>query len=296
MENFADGLMEAVNRKQNPSVVGLDSEFSKLPDSLKENSVESPEAASNAMLEFNKIIIDSVRDIVPAVKLQSAFYEMHGSAGVRAFWETAKYAKSRGLMVIGDVKRNDIGNTSRAYSKAYLGSDSPFDCITVNPYLGSDGIKPFIDDVNANRKGIFVLVKTSNPSSSEIQDLVSDGKKIYEIVAELVNGWGQESIGSNGYSSVGAVVGATHPEEARRLREIMKKAIFLVPGYGAQGAGASDVIPCFNNDGRGAIVVSARGIIFASKGNDFGEAAKQAALRMKEDLSMALKDKGIYPW
>ncbi len=298
MENFADLLMEAVGSRQNPSVVSLDSDYSRLPDSLKQDSVESPESASNAMLEFNKVIIDSVRDIIPAVKLQSAFYEMYGSLGVNAFWKTAEYAKLRGMIVIGDVKRNDIGNTSKAYSDAYLGKDSPFDCITVNPYLGSDGINPFIDNVNANGKGIFILVKTSNPSSGEIQDLVSGGKKVYERVAELVDGWAQNSIGNNGYSSVGPVVGATYPEEARRLRNIMQKSIFLVPGYGAQGAGASDVMNSFNRDGNGALVVSGRGIIFTHQksGDDFGEAAEQAALRMKEDLTTAMKDKGFYPW
>jgi orotidine-5'-phosphate decarboxylase len=296
METFAEALLGQVERKQNPSVVGLDTEFAKLPDCLKSGIVESPQSASAAMLEFNKAIIDSVRDIVPAVKLQSAFYEMHGAPGVKAFWETAGYAKSRGLVVIGDVKRNDTGNTCRAYSKAYLSRDSPFGAITVNPYLGSDGVEPFLEDVRENGKGIFVLVKTSNPSSGEIQDLVADGRKVYERVADLVGRWGEESTASNGYSSVGAVVGATYPEEAAALRKLMPRIIFLVPGYGAQGGSARDVLPCFNRDGFGAIVHSARGIIFASRGDDFGEAAGQAALKMKSDITAAMKSKGICPW
>jgi orotidine-5'-phosphate decarboxylase len=296
MKTFADRLLDEIDRKQNPSVVGLDSDYSKLPDSLKQDSVEGPEAASSAMLKFNKVMIDSVRDIVPAVKIQSAFYEMYGHAGVKAFWETAGYAKSRGLIVVGDVKRNDIGNTSKAYSHAYLNRDSPFDCITVNPYLGTDGVKPFLEDVNANGKGIFVLVKTSNPSSVEIQDLVTDSGKVYERIAGLVAGWGSESGAASAYSSVGAVVGATYPKEAGSLRKLMPKSFFLVPGYGAQGGSASDVAPCFNSDGYGAVVVSARGIIFASRGDDFGEAARQAAMRMKSDLTRALRKRGICPW
>ncbi len=296
MEHFADRLIEAVNRKQNPSIVGLDSDFSKLPDSLKGSIVESPEACSEAIMKFNKSVIDSIKDTVPAVKLQSAFYEIYGPSGVKTFWKTAEYAKSKGLVTVADVKRNDIGNTSKAYSRAYLGKDSPIDCITVNPYLGSDGIRPFIDDVDANGKGIFILVKTSNPSSSEIQDLTCDGEKVYEKVAGLVNGWGQGSTGTSGYSSVGAVVGATYPEEAKRLREIMPRSIFLVPGYGAQGGGAADVMSCFNKDGHGALIHSGRGIIFASGGNDFSEAAGQAAMKMKSDVTKALKEKGICPW
>jgi orotidine-5'-phosphate decarboxylase len=296
METFAEVMIGEVERKQNPSVVGLDPEFGKLPDCLKSGIVESPESASAAMLKFNKVIIDSVRDIVPAVKLQSAFYEMHGTPGVRAFWETAGYAKSRGLVVIGDLKRNDIGNTCRAYSKAYLSRDSPFGSITVNPYLGSDGIEPFLEDVRENGKGIFVLVKTSNPSSGEIQDLDAGGRKVYERVAELVSHWGSESLGRNGYSSVGAVVGATYPREAASLRKLMPKSIFLVPGYGAQGGSSQDVMPCLNRDGGGALISSSRWIIFASRGDDFGEAAAHAALKMKSDITAAMKSRGICPW
>jgi orotidine-5'-phosphate decarboxylase len=297
MENFADRLMNAIESRQNPSIVGLDSDFTKLPDTLKAGTVTSPEAAAGAMLKFNKTIIDSIKDIVPAVKIQSAFYEIYGAPGVKAFWESAEYARSRGLIVVADVKRNDIGNTSRAYSDAYLGSGSAVDCITVNPYLGSDGILPFVEGAKANGKGLFVLVKTSNPSSGEIQDLNCDGKTVYENVAELVSGWGRDVTGSCGYSSVGAVVGATYPKEAKKLREVMSHSIFLVPGYGAQGGEASDVVPYFNKDGHGAIIHSARGVIFASsKDGDYGEAARKAALKMKSDISSAMKRSSIWPW
>ncbi|UCD03407.1 MAG: orotidine-5'-phosphate decarboxylase [Candidatus Aenigmatarchaeota archaeon] len=298
MENFADRLMNAVESKQNPSIIGLDSDFTKLPDYLKRGTVTSPEAAANAMLRFNKVIIDSIKDVVPAVKIQSAFYEIYGAVGIKAFWESANYAKSKGLLVIADVKRGDIGSTSKAYSDAYLGKNSEIDGITINPYLGSDGVLPFVESAKENGKGIFVLVKTSNPSSGEIQDLSCEGKTVYETVAELVSGWGRGIVGSRGYSSVGAVVGATHPEEAAKLRKIMPSAIFLVPGYGAQGGGARDVVPCFNKDGHGAIVHSARAVIFARrKGkDDFGVAARQAALKMRQDIAASLKEKGIWPW
>ncbi len=312
MKNFANTLNDAIEGKKNPSIIGLDSDFSKLPSFIRDKYRDYGDpfdAAGKCMLEFNRGIIDSVKGIVPAVKLQSAFYEQYGPAGVRAFLETAQYAKDKGLMVIGDLKRNDIGNTSRAYSSAYIGrsllpsgSGAAFglDAITVNPYLGSDGIKPFLDDVKKG-KGIFILVKTSNPSSSEIQDLVSGGRKIYEIVAGLVDGWGRDLRGKlDDYCPVGAVVGATYPEEARSLRRIMPRSIFLVPGYGAQGGSADDVVPCFNEDGLGALIHSARGVIFSyqKKGREeeYGEYAKAAAESMREDISAALKKAGIYPW
>jgi len=296
MDNFADRLIDAIEAKQNPSMVGLDPDYSKLPELVKQNAVESPEAASQAMLDFNKVIIDSVKGIVPAVKLQSAFYEVYGAAGIKSFFESAEYAKSRGLIVVADVKRNDTWNSSRAYSRAYLGKGKPFDAITVNPYLGSDGIKPFIEDGNASGRGIFVLVKTSNPSSGEIQDMQTGSGRVYAVVARLVDAWGKGTEGRHGYQSVGAVVGATYPKDAKMLRKLMPKALFLVPGYGAQGGNAAGVMPCFNRDGFGAVVVSARGIIFASAGDDFGHAAKQAALKMKSDLTGMMRDRNICPW
>ncbi len=266
-------------------------------------------AAAGCILEFNRIIIDSIHDIVPAVKIQSAFYEQYGQSGSGAFIETARYAKGKGLIVIGDVKRNDIGNTSKAYSNAYLGkvplidAQGPgydLDAITVNPYLGTDGLVPFVEDCRRFRKGIFVLVKTSNPSSTELQDIESGGRPVFEKVAGIVKGLGDGLIGESGYSSVGAVVGATHRMQASALRGIMPRTIFLVPGFGAQGGSPSDIVPCFNDDGRGAIIHSARAVIFSKEktsGEDgFGQGARNAALRMKDDISKSLKEANIYPW
>lgn len=312
MKNFADRLTDAIDERRNPSVIGLDSDFSKLPAFIRDKHKgrgDPFDAAAACMLEFNECIIDSIKDIVPAVKLQSAFYEQYGPSGVRAFADTASYAKKAGLIVIGDVKRGDIGSTSAAYSAAYLGrsvlfesSKSAFDldAITVNPYLGSDGVKPFLVDAKEMGKGVFVLVKTSNPSSSEMQDILCGGRKLYESVAELVDGWGRSLRGDCGFSSVGAVVGATYPQDAKKLRRIMPQAIFLVPGYGSQGGAAADVVPCFDQLGRGALVHSARDVIFAwqnkAKEERFGEEALKAALRMKDDIIKALTQAGKAPW
>ena len=227
---------------------------------------------------------------------------MYGLHGEEVLHRTIKYAKEKGLYIILDVKRNDIGSTAEAYSKAYLGKVDidgimeeacGVDCVTVNPYLGTDGIKPFVEDCKAYDKAIFALVKTSNPSSGELQDLDTDGKKIYEKVAELVNEWNSDTIGESGYGAVGAVVGATYPEQAKILRGIMDKSYFLVPGYGAQGGGALGVKPCFNDDVLGAIVNSSRGIMCAYKKGDwkeeeFKEAARAEAIRMKEDITSVL--------
>jgi len=313
VKNFADRLLDAIDSKKNPSIIGLDSDFARIPAFLREGFksrfADKFAAAGNCILGFNKTIIDAVHDIVPGVKIQSAFYEQYGPAGCRAFLETAKYAKGKGLIVIGDVKRSDIGNTSKAYSSAYLGKVPLFgsaqpgydlDGVTVNPYLGSDGIRPFLEDCEKYGKGIFVLVKTSNPSSGEVQDLVSGGKKIYESVAGLVNGWGKGIVGKRGYSSVGAVVAATCPGEAAGLRKMMPRAIFLVPGYGAQGGSALDVVQDFNSDGYGAVIHSARGVIFAyqnrNKEEEFGTAAREVAVKMREEIVGAMKKKGINPW
>jgi orotidine-5'-phosphate decarboxylase len=313
MKNFANTLVEAIDKKKNPSIIGLDSDYSRLPQAVREkfSGLGDPfDAAARSMLEFNKAIIDSIHDVVPAVKIQSAFYEQYGAAGIRALQETVQYAKGKGLIVAGDMKRNDIGNTSKAYSNAYLGtsalpgrSEAAFglDCVTVNPYLGSDCIKPFLEDCRKYGKGIFVLVKTSNPSSAEIQDIVTGDLKVYEVIAKLVDEWGRNLRGRlDDYSPVGAVVGATYPEDAKRLREMMPHSIFLVPGYGAQGGGARDVLPCFNEDGKGAVIHSARGVIFsykeAGREDDFAACARDAALRMKKDICDALESAGINPW
>jgi len=308
-DNLADRLLDAVDEKKNPSVVGLDPRLWRVPDHLKKRAkmeTDDPfKAAGEAIFEFNKGIIDGVHDIVPAVKPQVAFYEKYGVEGIRAFKKTIEYAKEKGLIVIEDVKRNDIGSTAKAYASAHLGEVDLIDkdalsfdgdMVTVNPYLGSDGIEPFVEVCEEHGKGIFVLDKTSNPSSSELQDLTTeDGKKIYEVMAELIDEWGKDLIGDRGYSSVGVVVGATYPEEAETLRDIMKNNLFLVPGYGTQGGTADDVIPCFNDEGYGAIVNSSRGIDYAYEDDEeydpeeFDRASRKAALEMKDDIMKSLK-------
>ncbi len=313
MDNFADRLIAEVEKKQNPSVVGLDPRLEQIPRFIKEEMVgrfgKTFEAAAESFIVFNKKIIDAVKDIVPAVKPQIAFYEKYSSHGVRAFEETVKYARSKGLIVIEDGKRNDIGSTAQAYSQGHIGKVELFgdkvfgfdlDAITVTPYLGVDGVMPFIEDVKAHGKGIFVLVKTSNPSSGDFQDLDCGRGKMYEVVGSLVNKWNEDTIGSRGYGAVGAVVGATYPKQAVVLRKIMPKSIFLVPGYGAQGGGAKGTVPCFNQDGYGAIINSSRGIIFAyeKEGSEdkFDIFSREAAVKMKEDLDRALGESGVRAW
>jgi orotidine-5'-phosphate decarboxylase len=315
--NFADKLIEAVKKKGNAICVGLDPRLDKIPESIKTHALDTVDAdgehlsptaaAAAAILEFNKGIIDAVYDLVPVVKPQIAFYEIYGADGMKAYADTLKYAKSKGLLTIADAKRNDIGTTAEAYAQAFLGEVQLFegenevvmpifeaDSITVNPYLGWDGIKPFIEECKKYGKGIFVLVKTSNKSSGDLQDLVmKDGKALYEIAGHLVDSWGADEMGENGYNFVGAVVGATFPEQAKKLRQIMPNTIFLVPGYGAQGAGAQEVKPCFNEDGLGAIVNNSRGIIFAYEKlgmlpDAYAEAARTAVLAMKKDLESVL--------
>ncbi len=319
MTKAADRLLDAIEEKKNPSVVGLDPRIGLIPEHIKEEAAREGdmpfETVHNALVKFNHAIIDAVKDVVPAVKPQMAFYEQYGSWGVKAMESTISYARARGLVVIEDAKRNDIGSTAKAYADGHLGTVETADktsvtamgadFITVNPYLGTDGIKPFLDACKEHHRGIFVLTKTSNPSSGEIQDvLTTDGIPVYELVASLVNGWGEELMGTYGYSSVGAVVGATYPREAERLRELMPNTIFLVPGYGAQGGTAEDVMPCFDPQGRGAVVNSSRGIIFAYQREayrheygpeGFAEAARAAASNMRDDLLAALEKSGKLP-
>lgn len=302
-----DLLVKKIREKGNPSVAGLDPKIDYVPQFIREkayaNYGKNLKGASEAIWEYNKGLIDALYDIVPAVKPQSAFYEMYGLYGEEVLHRTISYARGKGLYVILDVKRNDIGSTAEAYSRAYLGKcevdgelfDScPVDCITVNPFPGSDGVKPFINDCKAYDKAIFVLAKMSNPSSGEFQDLTTDGgKRIYEKIAENINEWNKDTIGESGYGAVGAVVGATYPGQAAALRELMPKSYFLVPGYGAQGGGAEGVKPCFNSDGFGAIVNSSRGIMCAYKKGEwkeeqFAEAARAEAIRMKDDLVSVL--------
>jgi orotidine-5'-phosphate decarboxylase len=305
MENFADRLIEKIREKKSVVCVGLDPRLNQIPQfirdkALSENPKNKLKAAAEAIIEFNKGIIDEIHDLVPIVKPQIAFYELFGEEGVRAFRETIRYAKSKGLLVIADVKRNDIGSTAKAYADAHFGEVDVFDekefifdadAITVTPYLGWDGIKPFVEVCKKYGRGIFILVKTSNPSSGDLQDLcMKDGSTVYEIIGNFVDSWGADEIGKEGYSSVGAVVGATYPGQAKQLRKIMPNAFFLVPGYGAQGGGADDVKPCFNKDGLGAIVNSSRGITFAYEKLDgfsekeYAQASRKAVQAMNEDL------------
>lgn len=306
-----DKLIEASVAKQNPTAVGLDTCIEYVPDFIKERHfVDSAdmEKACQAILEFNCGIIDAVYDIVPAVKIQMAYYEMYGLHGIKCFMDTAHYARSKGLIVIGDVKRNDIGSTAEAYASAYLGKtfinesveQSAFDLdfITVNPYLGFDGIKPFIEACKRYDKGIFILVKTSNPSSGQIQDLITqDGQTIYEIVGQLVEQWGKDMIGQYGYSSIGAVIGATYPEQLHQLRQSMGHTYFLLPGYGAQGGSAKDVVKGFDEHGLGAVINASRSIICAYmsdkwrkafKPEEFYQAARCEAIDMRNDIAAAM--------
>lgn len=297
-----DKLIDAIKRTDNPSVVGLDTCLDYLPEDMlaKVNSLED---AAEQIFEFNKNIVDNIYDIVPAVKVQVAYYEMYGYQGMMAFKKTVDYAKAKGMIVISDVKRNDIGSTAGCYSKAYFSGvqvgnkkitafDS--DYITVNGYLGSDGILPFVKDCKENDKGLFILVKTSNPTSGELQDKkFENGNTLYEEMGDLVEKWGADLIGKYGYSSIGAVVGATHKEQAEIIRKRNPHTFFLIPGYGAQGGKAEDLAVCFV-DGIGGIVNSSRGILCAYRkdkyqGLDYAKAARQASIDMREDLNSAIK-------
>ncbi len=302
-------LIKKIQETNAPIVVGLDPMMSYIPKHIQEAAFaeygETLKGAAEAIWVYNKGIIDAVYDLIPAVKPQIAMYEQFGIEGLIAFERTCEYAKSKGLVVIGDIKRGDIGSTSTAYAVGHLGqvqvgskkySGFSEDFVTVNPYLGTDGVKPFVDVCKEENKGIFVLVKTSNPSSGEFQDQLVDGRPLYELVAEKVVEWGNECMGDK-YSNVGCVVGATYPEMGKVLRKLMPNTYILVPGYGAQGGKAEDLVHYFNEDGLGAIVNSSRGIIAAYKQEkyaEFGEeryaeASRQAVIDMIEDINGALK-------
>lgn len=304
-------LVSKIKETGAPIVVGLDPMLSYIPEQILAKAFseygETLEGAAEAIWQFNKEIVDHTCDLIPAVKPQIAMYEQFGVAGLHAFEKTVKYCKEKDLVVIGDVKRGDIGSTSAAYAAAHLGkvtvgtnriSAFDEDFATVNPYLGSDGIKPFIKVCQEENKGIFVLVKTSNPSSGEFQDRMIDGRPLYEHVGEKVAEWGAEHMGDS-YSYVGAVVGATYPEMGKILRKVMPKAYILVPGYGAQGGKGADLVHFFNEDGLGAIVNSSRGIIAAWQqekyekfgAERFGEASRAAVLDMKADIGQALQSR-----
>lgn len=307
MKNAIDILIDKIKETKNPTVMGLDPRYEMLPDCVKNKYERNVEGACKAILEYNKALIDATCDIIPAVKPQIAFYEMFGIEGMIVFNETCKYAKEKGMVVIADNKRGDIGTTAQGYSNAFLGKtpigDESFDIfnvdfITVNPYMGTDCVKPFVDDCKKYNKGIFVLVKTSNKSSGEIQDLVlENGKTIYETVAELVNEWGKDLVGEYGYSSVSSVVGATYPEQLKKLREIMPGSYFLIPGYGAQGGKAEDIALGFDNNGLGGIVNASRSLMCAYKSDlwkdkfaeeDYAQATRSEAIRMRDELNSVL--------
>ena len=305
-------LTEKIKKTNAPVVVGLDPMLDYIPGHITGKAYqefgETLEGAAEAIWQFNKEIIDNIWDLIPAVKPQIAMYEQFGLEGLKVFKKTLDYCKEKDLVVIGDIKRGDIGSTSKAYAvghlgkvkvggKFYAGFDEDF--ATVNPYFGTDGIKHFLDICRQEKKGIFILVKTSNPSSGEFQDRLADGRPLYEMVGEKVAEWGEACMGDS-YSYVGAVVGATYPEMGRILRRIMPKAYILVPGYGAQGGKGEDLVDFFNEDGLGAIVNSSRGIIAAYKQEKyaefgeqhFGEAARAAVEDMRDDIMGALSRRG----
>ena len=302
-------LVEKIKKTGAPIVVGLDPMMNFVPEHIKaaafEAKGETLEGAAEAIWLYNKEIIDKTYDLIPAVKPQIAMYEQFGIPGRVAFQKTVEYCKEKDLVVIGDIKRGDIGSTSAAYATAHLGKVKvgntmcegfKEDFVTVNPYLGTDGVQPFIDVCKEEKKGLFILVKTSNPSSGEFQDRLIDGRPLYEHVGEKVAQWGEQLMGDS-YSYVGAVVGATYPEMGKVLRKIMPKSFILVPGYGAQGGQGKDLVHFFNEDGLGAIVNSSRGIIAAYKNEqyakfgaeNFGDASRQAVLDMIADIDGALK-------
>ncbi len=301
-----DRLIEAVKRTGNPTVAGLDPKLEYIPACLTQAAFrehgETLEGAAAAILAYNKGLIDALCDVVPAVKPQAAYYEMYGWPGVRTLCETIAYAKQKGLFVITDGKRNDIGSTMEAYAAAHMGTTAvggavctPFggDALTVNGYLGSDGILPLLMVCREQDTGIFVLVKTSNPSSGELQDRLIDGLPVYRQMGDMCEKWGEQLPGKYGYSGVGAVVGATYPAQLSELRGLLPHTFFLVPGYGAQGGGAADVAGAFDDNGLGAIVNSSRAILCAWKKEGcapeaYAEAARREALRMKADITSVL--------
>lgn len=288
---------------KNPTVIGLDPRYEMLPKCVKDKYPKTLEGVGQAIIEYNKALIDAIYDIIPAIKPQIAFYEMYGIPGMQAFKVTCEYAKQKGMFVIADIKRGDIGSTAQGYSNAYLGKTKieeneqslyDIDFITVNPYMGTDCVKPFIDDCKKYNKGLFILVKTSNPSSGELQDVkLENGEEVYTRVAKYVEKWGEELRGEYNYSSISAVVGATYPEQLKQLRQIAPHTYFLIPGYGAQGGKAEDIALGFDENGLGGIVNASRSLMCAYKSDmwkdkfeekDYAKATRAEAIRMKEEL------------
>jgi orotidine-5'-phosphate decarboxylase len=290
MAQFADRLIEQILAKDSRCIVGLDPRVDQMPAFVRGNG------AYAAITAFHELVIDAVADLVPAVKPQLAFFEQYGVAGIQAFENTVLAAKQRGLLVIADGKRNDISSTAEAYANAYLGEDA-FDCdaLTVTPYLGRDSLAPFVEACKKHGKGLFVVLKTSNPGSKDFQDqrVETTGRPLYESIASMLHELGEDLVGESGYSSIGAVIGATFPEEGRRLRELMPRAQILVPGYGAQGGSAKAAAECFNDDGLGAVVSSSRGTTYAFgdpaiSRDAFVRGVREKTLRMIEDVNAAV--------
>jgi len=298
-----DKLIKKIKQTNNPTVMGLDPRYEMLPRCVTSKYAKSLEGVAKAIVEYNKTLIDNTYDIIPAIKPQIAFYEMFGIPGMEAFQETCRYAKEKGMVVIADIKRGDIGSTAKGYSNAYLGKtpigekeESIFDVdfVTVNPYMGTDCVKPFIEDCKKYEKGIFLLVKTSNPSSGELQDLKLENKKeVYLQIAELVEKWGETLRGEYGYSSIAAVVGATYPKQLEQIRKVAPHTYFLIPGYGAQGGKAQDIALGFDENGLGGIVNASRSLMCAYQSDrwknqyteqEYAKATRAEAVRMKEDL------------
>ena len=302
-----DKLIEKIKETRNPTVMGLDPRYEMLPKCVTEKYSLTLEGVSSAIIEYNKALIDATYDIIPAIKPQIAFYEMFGIPGMQAFKETCAYAKQKGMVVIADIKRGDIGSTAQGYSNAYLGKTKigdveesiyDIDFVTVNPYMGTDCVKPFIDDCKKYNKGLFILVKTSNPSSGELQDLkLEDGQEVYKRVANLVENWGADLRGENGYSSIAAVVGATYPKQLQELRNIAPHTFFLIPGYGAQGGKPEDIALGFDKNKLGGIVNASRSLMCAYKSDrwkdefkeeDYAKATRAEAIRMRDELNSVL--------
>ena len=303
MKNIIDQLIEKIKIMKNPTVIGLDPRYEMLPKCVKDKYPKTLEGVGQAIIEYNKALIDAIYDIIPAIKPQIAFYEMYGIPGMQAFKVTCEYAKQKGMFVIADIKRGDIGSTAQGYSNAYLGKTKieendqslyDIDFVTVNPYMGTDCVKPFIDDCKKYNKGLFILVKTSNPSSGELQDVkLENGEEVYTRVAKYVEKWGEELRGEYNYSSISAVVGATYPEQLKQLRQIAPHTYFLIPGYGAQGGKAEDIALGFDENGLGGIVNASRSLMCAYKSDmwkgkfeekDYAKATRAEAIRMKEEL------------
>ena len=310
MKNIIDQLIEKIKIMKNPTVIGLDPRYEMLPKYVKDKYPKTLEGVGQAIIEYNKALIDAIYDIIPAIKPQIAFYEMYGIPGMQAFKETCEYAKQKGMFVIADIKRGDIGSTAQGYSNAYLGKTKigeneqslyDIDFVTVNPYMGTDCVKPFIEDCKKYNKGLFILVKTSNPSSGELQDVkLESGEEVYTRVAKYVENWGEELRGEYNYSSISAVVGATYPEQLKQLRKVAPHTYFLIPGYGAQGGKAEDIALGFDENGLGGIVNASRSLMCAYKSDiwknkfeekDYAKATRAEALRMKEELCSKIKIK-----